>query len=102
MSTSNTDKRILRRLRTAYAQLLKEKSIDKITVTDLTEQADMARATFYLHCSNIDEFRNDCFLYILSTAIRQCGVWFETGRDGINEACKKKKYAVGTKRPRLV
>lgn len=95
MNTSNADKRIFRRLRAAYAQLLQENGIDEITVTELTEQADMSRATFYLHFNNIDEFRNECFKYIATTSIRQCGLWFEAGRDGIAEAGKKKNLLMG-------
>ncbi|MBE6812176.1 MAG: TetR/AcrR family transcriptional regulator [Ruminococcaceae bacterium] len=90
MNNSNADARIFRRLRTAYAQLLQENGIDEITVTELTGQADMSRATFYLHYSNMDEFRNECFRHIVTTALRQCGLWFEAGRDGIEEASKKK------------
>lgn len=94
MNTSNADKRIFRRLRAAYSQLLQENGIDEITVTELTERADMSRATFYLHFNNIDEFRNECFKYISTTALRQCGLWFEAGRDGIEEACKKKNLII--------
>lgn len=90
MNNSNADARIFRRLRAAYAQLLQESEIDEITVTELTGQADMSRATFYLHFGSMDEFRNECFRYIIETALRQCGLWFEAGRDGIEEAGKKK------------
>lgn len=90
MNNTNADTRFFRRLRAAYAQLLQESEIDEITVTELTGQADMSRATFYLHFGSMDEFRNECFKHIIETALRQCGKWFEAGRDGIEEAGKKK------------
>ena len=90
MNNSNADARVFRRLRSAYAQLLQESEIDEITVTELTDRADMSRATFYLHFGSMDEFRNECFRHIIETALRQCGLWFEAGRDGIEEASKKK------------
>ncbi|MBQ8502766.1 MAG: TetR/AcrR family transcriptional regulator [Clostridia bacterium] len=43
------------KLHKAYAKLIKNND-DKITVTDLCEKADVARATFYLYYKSIDEF----------------------------------------------
>ncbi len=52
-STKNkTDRRIQRTrqsLRTALLELIKEKSYDAISIEEITERANVGRATFYLH-----------------------------------------------------
>jgi Transcriptional regulator len=40
-------------IRTAFAKLLSEKDIDKITVKNLCELADINKSTFYLHYKDI-------------------------------------------------
>ncbi len=40
-------------IRTAYAELLKEKDLSKITVTDIVKRADLNRATFYAHYPDV-------------------------------------------------
>lgn len=42
-----------RMIREAYIQLLKEKDLSKITVTDIVTRADLNRATFYAHCPDV-------------------------------------------------
>lgn len=52
MSLKKTDRRILRTRRMimdAFTQLLEEKGFEAITVSDLTEKADINRGTFYQH-----------------------------------------------------
>jgi AcrR family transcriptional regulator len=59
------DRRIQRTrqaLREALLELIKEKGYDSISVEEITQQADIGRATFYLHYNDkedllIDEFR---------------------------------------------
>ena len=49
---NKTDRRIERTrqaLRTALLQLIKEKGYDAISIEDITERANVGRATFYLH-----------------------------------------------------
>jgi len=41
-----------RLIRQAFAELMEEKSIDKITVTDIIKRADINRGTFYAHYEN--------------------------------------------------
>lgn len=42
-----------RMIREAYAALLKEKDLSKITVTDIVNRADINRATFYAHYPDV-------------------------------------------------
>lgn len=48
-------RRTRRRLREALVTLVLEKGYDNITIQEITERADMSRATFYLHFNNKDE-----------------------------------------------
>jgi AcrR family transcriptional regulator len=60
-----TDRRILRTrrsLRNALLNLIKEKDFDSISVEEITDRADLGRATFYLHYKDkedllLEEFR---------------------------------------------
>jgi AcrR family transcriptional regulator len=50
--SKNADRRLMRTkkaLKQAMLDLLKKKDISKVTVTELSERADISRATFYLH-----------------------------------------------------
>lgn len=52
MARSSTDRRVIRTkmaLRSVLGELVEEKGLDAITVSDLTERADINRGTFYLH-----------------------------------------------------
>lgn len=42
-----------RMIREAYTELLKEKELQKITVTDIVTRADLNRATFYAHYPDV-------------------------------------------------
>ncbi len=60
------DRRIMRTreaLRTALMQLIQEKGFDSVSVEEITDKANLGRATFYLHYKDkedllLDEFRN--------------------------------------------
>lgn len=45
--------RTRRRIREAFAELVIEKDIDKITIKELAERADIDRKTFYLHYAGV-------------------------------------------------
>lgn len=47
-----------RRIQQALADLLQEKPLDKITVTDIVRQADINRGTFYAHYENVPDVIN--------------------------------------------
>ena len=55
-SDSRTVERSKAQLRKALAELLSKKSFDKIKVTELTDEAGLSRATFYLHYENMEDF----------------------------------------------
>ena len=42
-------------IKTAFIELLQAKPLDKITVTDIVEKADINRGTFYAHYNNLEE-----------------------------------------------
>ncbi len=42
-----------RLIRSVFLELLKEKSINKITVAEISRKADLGRGTFYLHYSDV-------------------------------------------------
>lgn len=56
MSDQNLDRRVRKtkkHLRQALTELLEEKSVKDITVRELSERADINRATFYLHYRDV-------------------------------------------------
>jgi len=63
-ATDKTDPRILRTrrlLRDAFIALVPEKGFDSVTIQDLTDQATLNRATFYLHYRDKNELLDDVF-----------------------------------------
>ena len=58
-----------RMIREAYTQLLKEKDLSKITVTDIVTRADLNRATFYAHYPDVrgvtEEIENEIIAKML-------------------------------------
>lgn len=58
MARTKIDRRIIKTrkaITNALLQLLSEKSLDEITITELTQRADVNRKTFYLHYNCINE-----------------------------------------------
>lgn len=55
-----------RMIREAFLELIREKDIEKITVTDIVRRADLNRSTFYAHYPDIqgvvEEIEQDIFL----------------------------------------
>ena len=58
-----------RMIRQAYTELLKEKDLPKITVTDIVKRADLNRSTFYAHYPDVrgvtEEIENEIIAKIL-------------------------------------
>lgn len=68
------DRRILRtrrRLRQALLDLIREKEYNDITITDLTERADMRRATFYMHYATVHELLMDALQDLFDEFVQQ-------------------------------
>ena len=62
---SKTDRRIQRTrqsLRTALLELIKEKGYDAISIEEITERANVGRATFYLHYKDKEDLLLEDFL----------------------------------------
>lgn len=86
MITEKLDRRVKRSktlMRDALIDLMKEKPFSEITAKDITERADLNRATFYLHYNNVfellDALENEAvegFSRMLEDAdIRQDAAW---------------------------
>jgi AcrR family transcriptional regulator len=54
-------RRTERALREAFVALVLERGYDKVSVEDITERADVARATFYAHYADKDELLTSVF-----------------------------------------
>ncbi len=58
-----------RMIREAYTELLKEKDLSKITVTDIIKRADLNRSTFYAHYPDVrgvtEEIENEIIAKML-------------------------------------
>lgn len=68
----SSKKRTHERIKQAFAELLAEKkALNKITVAELSERAEVTRGTFYAHYNNIfevaEELEND-FISVLDTS----------------------------------
>jgi AcrR family transcriptional regulator len=72
MSKNNKpDPRVLRTrqlLRTALVALISEKGFSSITILDITDQATLNRATFYLHYRDKNELLTDAFGELIANA----------------------------------
>ena len=67
------DRRIQRTrlaLRTALLELIKEKGFDSVSVEEITERANLGRATFYLHYKDKEDLLLDEFREIASNRVR--------------------------------
>ena len=47
--------RTRKQLQTALLELILDKGYENVSIQDITDRADLARATFYLHCKDKDE-----------------------------------------------
>lgn len=62
MARTKIDRRIIktkRAISVALLQLLSEKPLEEITITELTLKADINRKTFYLHYTGIEDVANE-------------------------------------------
>ncbi len=65
-------------IKAAFVELLSEKKIEKITVAEITELADISRATFYLHFEDVyklyESVEEDIFSQLILIFTKQHGL----------------------------
>ncbi len=79
------DRRILRTrqaLRQALLELIVLRGYDTLTIQDITERANVRRATFYLHYRDKETLLEDALMEITAELARQAGALASTGRLG--------------------
>ena len=77
----------------AFVQLVLERGYDKVTVEDITDRADLARATFYAHYPNKEAVQFSVFNRLTEDLVQriadQGGPWNVVPRDVIQAAYKQ-------------
>lgn len=79
-----TDRRTLYTLdviKDTFLKLIKQKSYNKITITDLCRMADITRSTFYIHYNSITDMLNDVWDDALQFTVND--TWEFTGSDDL-------------------
>ncbi len=73
MAVKNNRRTIMTKklLKTALIELMQDKPINKITIKDICEQADLSRSTFYLHYTDQYDLLNDLESEAISTIMGQ-------------------------------
>ena len=96
---NKTDRRIQRTrqsLRTALLELIKEKSYDAISTEQITERANVGRATFYLHYKDKEDLLLEEFSEMANEKVQVLSeipfsAWLQSGQD--NRTVKGKRPA---------
>lgn len=86
------DRRTLRtrlRLRTALAQETQERGLEAVTVSNLTERADINRRTFYSHYKDVPDLINKCESEALEELIAMLDSVKDTSLDDLFAALKQ-------------
>jgi AcrR family transcriptional regulator len=93
---SRTQRRVARTkaaIEDAFVQLVLERGYDKVTVEDITDRADLARATFYAHYPNKEAVQFSVFNRLTEDLVQrianQGGPWNVVPRDVIQAAYKQ-------------
>jgi AcrR family transcriptional regulator len=100
MPPSRTGSRVQRRvartkaaIEDAFVRLVLERGYDKVTVEDITDRADLARATFYAHYPNKEAVQFSVFNRLTEDLVQriadQGGPWNVVHRDAISAAYKQ-------------
>ena len=73
MAIKNNRRTIMtkRLLKTALIELMQDTPINKITIKDICQQADLSRSTFYLHYTDQYDLLNDLESEAISTIMNQ-------------------------------
>ncbi|MGB9521705.1 MAG: TetR/AcrR family transcriptional regulator [Anaerolineales bacterium] len=72
------DRRVLRTrsmLREAFVALLLEKDFDTISIQEITDRANLGRATFYLHYRSKEELLTECIEFLVEDFIQRMQVF---------------------------
>ena len=92
---SRTQRRVARTkaaIEDAFVQLVLEHGYDRVTVEDITDRADLARATFYAHYPNKEAVQFSVFNRLTEDLVQRIadrgGPWNVVRRDAIQTAYK--------------
>lgn len=78
-------KKTKRSLKRAFAELIKKKPVEKITVLELCEKAEICNSTFYTHYNSIEDFVASLNDNVISTFVEIAqGIYFQMGNDQLN------------------
>jgi AcrR family transcriptional regulator len=94
---SKTDRRIQRTrqsLRTALFELIKEKGYDAISIEEITERANVGRATFYLHYKDKEDLLLDEFSEMANEKVQVLSdvpfaAWLQSEEDSAHPGAEK-------------
>ena len=82
------NKKINQKLVSAYAKLIK-KNAERITVSLLCEKANVARATFYTHYKDLNDFKNQLDKYIVDLLFKQATTFLCRSEKELERSVKK-------------
>ena len=94
---NKTDRRIQRTrqsLRTALLELIKEKDYDAISIEEITERANVGRATFYLHYKDKEDLLLEEFSEMANEKVQVLSeipfsAWLQSQEDTVDSRGKK-------------
>ncbi len=90
---TNAVLRTEKRLRVSFAELLEDKNYKDISVKELTDNAEMSRAAFYLHFDCMDAFLRYCKKHLIQVISEQLIVFLDN-RGRLDEVCKRSNLII--------
>jgi len=75
-SLDRRQQRTRRLLKAALISLILERGYDDLTIQDITDRADVRRATFYLHYATKDELLAQVLAAMFDELVAQIGPWW--------------------------
>lgn len=92
---TNAVLRTEKRLRVSLSELLRDKNYKNVSVKELTDNAEMSRAAFYLHFDSMDTFLRYCKKHLMKVLSEQL-IAFLDNRERLEEVCKRSNLVVST------
>lgn len=86
---SDAKLRTKKRLRIALAELIRKKGSGKISVSDLVEEANLTRATFYSYYDSFESFYEEEFTRAQAAFAEQIVTFLTEGKENARESSKK-------------